>query len=140
MSEPKTRATAAPVAAFLAAQDPAWRGDCEAIVAMMRRATGEAPALWGAAIVGFGRTRVQRADGSAYDWPLVAFSPRKAAISLYVLNDDAPGQAALLGKLGKHTTGKGCLYVKRLADVDTTVLQALIDASVDAHAPRRVRR
>ncbi len=139
MSGPRTRATAASVEAFLGAQPPARRADCDAIVAMMRKATGKAPEMWGPSIVGFGRYLATRGDGKTYEWPVVGFSPRKAALVLYVLHDFA-GRDALLGKLGKHTTGQSCLYMKRLSDVDTGVLQALIAASVEAMAPQRVRK
>lgn len=138
MSEPKTRPTSASVEEFLDAQPPARRADCDTIVAMMRKATGEAPVMWGPGIVGFGRYLATRSDGKTYEWPVIGFSPRKGALVLYVLHEFA-GREALLGKLGKHTTGQSCLYVKRLTDVDTDVLESLVHASVKAMAPRSAR-
>lgn len=138
MSAPKTQATAASVAAFLDQQPEAYRADCAAIVAMMRKATGEPPVLWGASIVGFGRYATSRSDGKTYEWPVIGFSPRKSELALYLM----PGfesQAALLARLGKHKTGKSCLYIKRLADVDAGVLKQLVDASVETMEPRRLR-
>jgi hypothetical protein len=126
MAEPKTKATAESVTAFLArVSDDERRADCKTIVRLMRAATGAAPKMWGASIVGFGSAPVVYSDGRTMDWPAVAFSPRKGDLTLYVkLGRD--GQAALLKKLGKCKAGKGCLYIKRLADVDLAVLERLI--------------
>ena len=138
MGEPKTQPTAQSLADFLAGQPDARRRDCEAIDAMMREATGEPAEMWGSAIVGYGRYFAPRADGSAYPWPVIGFSLRKQALVLYLMADfDA--LAALLARLGKHTTGKACLYIKRLSDVDVGVLRQLIGRSVAAMEPRRVR-
>lgn len=138
MAEPKTRPTAQSLADFLASQPEARRRDCEAIDAMMREASGEPAVMWGGAIVGYGRYLAPRADGSAYEWPMIGFSPRRQALVLYLMADfDA--QAALLAKLGKHTTSKACLYIKRLSDVDVGVLREMIDRSVAAMEPRRIR-
>lgn len=138
MSEPKTRATAEPVDGFLAQQPAERRADCEAIVAIMRDATGEPPVLWGASIVGFGRYAATRSDGKRYDWPLIGFSPRKNDLTLY-LTPGAQRYEALLARLGKHRTGKACLYLKRLADVDMEVLRELVQASVEAMEAQRIR-
>ncbi len=138
MAEPKTQPTTQSLADFLASQPDARRRDCEAIDAMMREASGEPAVMWGSAIVGYGRYLAPRADGSAYPWPVIGFSPRKQGLVLYLMADfDA--QAELLASLGKHTTSKACLYIKRLSDVDVGVLRQLIERSVAAMEPRRVR-
>jgi hypothetical protein len=113
------------VAAFLASLDEATRADCAKIAEWMRRATGDAGIMYGKAIVGFGTTTVQYAGGRQAPWMKMGFSPRKQALALYGLLGASPG--ALLEKLGKHATGKGCLYVKRLADVDAKTLKAIIE-------------
>ena len=138
MGELKTRVSDASVAAFLAQQSDDRRADCEAISAMMQAATGEPPVLWGGSIVGFGKY-AYTSSGKVNAWPLIGFSPRKNELVLYLMTgfDDA---APLLEKLGKHKTGKSCLYLKQLADVDIDVLQALIDSSVAAMEPQRIRR
>ena len=137
-SSPKTVPTKASVKDFIAQQeDPSRQADCTALVKMMEKSTGEKACMWGAAIVGFGTYRTVYANGSTGDWPVVAFSPRKSDLTVYLM----PGfesQTALLAKLGKHKTGKVCLYLKRLADVDLGVLQELIDQSVQAMAPQRI--
>lgn len=136
--EPKTRPTSASVPDFLARQPEARRADCEAVCAMMQAATGEPPVMWGEAIVGFGRYAYTNTSRKSFEWPLVAFSPRKNDLTLYIM----PGFdafAGLIAKLGRHKTGKSCLYIKQLADVDAGVLRGIIDGSVRAMAPRRVR-
>ncbi len=139
MSEPKTRPTDASVDDFLALQPDARRADCEAIVTMMQAATGESPQMWGSSIVGFGRFCYGNSTGKkTLEWPLVGFSPRKNDLTLYIM-PGFEGFAALMATLGKHKTGKSCLYLKTLADVDLTVLQALIDGSVKAMESKRVR-
>lgn len=122
----KTRETEASVEAFIAAQpDAQRRADCEALVALMGRAVKAPAKMWGSSIIGFGTTTLKYASGRELDWMRCGFSPRKGDISLYL--NCAPGQhAGLLAKLGKHRTGKGCLYVKRLADVDLKVLEELV--------------
>jgi hypothetical protein len=130
MVENKTKPTKLGVAAFIEAlTDPARRADAKALVKLMRSAAGEEPKMWGPSIIGFGSYHYRYESGREGDMPLIGFSPRKAATVLYNLlgsNDSA----ALLAKLGKHTTGKGCLYIKKLADVDRQVLQALAAKSV----------
>lgn len=138
MSEPKTQPTRASVAEFLAQQPDARRSDCEAIVSIMQRATGEPPAMWGPAIVGFGRYAYARSDGKTYEWPVTGFSPRKNDLTLYIM----PGfdkYDGLMAKLGKHKTGKSCLYIKKLVDVDVAVLEALVVESVNAMEGKRIR-
>jgi hypothetical protein len=128
MAQNKTKATKASVADFVAAiPDDAKRADAKALIKMMQAATGEKAKLWGPSIVGFGSHHYVYESGREGDMPVVAFSPRKPAIVLYI---GATQEPALLAELGKHTTGKGCLYIKRLADVDTAVLERLIAKSV----------
>ncbi|WP_386066467.1 DUF1801 domain-containing protein [Tahibacter sp. UC22_41] len=139
MSEPKTRPTGTTLQEFLAGvADPARRADCAAIAASMQQATGEPAVIWGSSIVGFGRYRYRYDSGREADWPLIGFASRKNDLTLYlVFGDD--GSEALLAKLGKHKTGKGCLYLKSLADVDPRVLAELIARSVAARESQRVR-
>jgi hypothetical protein len=125
MSEPKTRETKASVAAFLGKiADTERRRDCKEVAAMMRRATGAAPKMWGTAIVGFGSRRLRYASGRELDWPAIAFSPRKGDLTLYL--GAMEKRADLLARLGKHKSSKACLSIKRLADVDRKVLEALL--------------
>lgn len=139
MSEPKTQPTRASVAEFLAQQPDARRADCEAICSIMQRATGEEPEMWGTAIVGFGRYASARSDGKAYEWPITGFSPRKNDLTLYIM-PGFDGYDGLMANLGKHKTGKSCLYVKKLADVDVSALESLVVESVKAMAPKRIHR
>jgi hypothetical protein len=126
MAENKTRATKASVAAFVdGIAEPAKRADAKALVELMQKATGEKPAMWGPSIIGFGSYHYVYDSGREGDMPLVGFSPRKAATVLYV-RAGTPGTEALLAKLGKHTAGKGCVYIKKLADVDETILEKLV--------------
>ena len=136
MAENKTKATTSSVGAFIdALTNPTRRSDAKVLVQLMQRASGEKPTMWGPSIVGFGSYHYRYDSGREGDMPLVGFSPRKAANVLYGIL--APSEArALLTKLGKHTTGKGCLYIKKLADVDTSVLEALITHAV-AHGRAR---
>ena len=132
MAELKTRETKASVEGFLnKIKDEDTREDCFAIVKMMKAATKAEPKMWGPSIVGFGSRRLKYASGRELDWPMVAFSPRKANLTLYVLTG-SDREATLLKKLGKHTTGKSCLYLKSLDDVDTKVLKDLITEAAKA--------
>lgn len=125
----KTQPTRADVAAYLAAvPDATRRADAQVLADLMHQVTGEPATLWGPSIVGFGTRHYVYDSGREGDTPLLAFSPRKAALVLYGLIGSA-GASPLLAKLGKHSTGKGCLYLKRLADVDLRVLEALIRAA-----------
>ena len=136
MAENKTQPTTVSVAAFLdTVVDPVRRADAKALVKLMQRATGEKPKLWGPSIVGFGSYHYAYESGREGDSPIIGFSPRKAATVLYGATG-CPDAAALLARLGKHTTGKGCLYLKKLADVDQTVLEALVVQSVAAKRAR----
>lgn len=130
MAENKTKPTELSVASFIETiSDEARRSDAKALVQMMQSATGEKPKMWGPSIVGFGTYHYTYESGREGDMPVVGFSPRKAATVLYGLmgSGDAP---AMLAKLGKHTTGKGCVYVKKLADVDQNVLKTMVANSV----------
>ncbi len=130
MAENKTKATQASVSAFIdAIADATQRSDAKALVKLMQSASGEKAAMWGPSIIGFGSYHYRYDSGREGDMPLVGFSPRKAATVLY--NVAGEGDARLT-KLGKHTTGKGCLYIKRLADVDVDVLERLLRESVAA--------
>ena len=139
MSELKTRPTAASVAEFLAQQGDQRRADCEAVLRMMEAVTGERAEMWGAAIVGFGRYAYRGSSKKAMEWPIIGFSPRKNDLTLYLM-PGFEGRAELMARLGKHKTGKSCLYLKTLADVDARVLRELIDYSVRGMDPQRVRR
>jgi hypothetical protein len=130
--EPKTQATDADVGAFLAAiPDEQRRADSQAICRLMAEETSEAPRMWGKGIVGFGSYRITYADGREADWMALGFSPRKQNLVLYLMDGFADYEQ-LLSRLGKHSTGKACLYVKRLADVDTDVLRELVARSYAA--------
>lgn len=124
----KTRATTASVAAFLARQSPERRADCQAIARIMRQATGARPVMWGSSIVGFGAWEYQGRTSHGR-WFLTGFSPRAQNLTLYIMAGFTE-YGALLERLGKHGTGKSCLYIRRLADVDLSVLTRLIERSV----------
>jgi hypothetical protein len=131
MAELKTKATRASVSAFLEAMPADRRRDCKALVRMMKKATKAQPKMWGSSIVGFGDVHYKYESGREGDWFRAGFSPRKDALTLYLMSGLGwPDQADLMSKLGKHKTGKGCLYIKRLADVDVKVLERLIGRSV----------
>lgn len=131
MSEPKTKPTGQNVMDFLATvEDERKRQDALVILEMMREITQSEPKMWGPSIIGFGACLYRYANGREAEWPLAAFSPRKPNLTLYLIpgyeqNDD------LMRKLGKHSTGKSCLYIKRLADIDLTTLRELVQRSVD---------
>lgn len=130
MAEPKTRPTTASVDAFIQAiEDETRRADCQTVREIMEKATGAKAVMWGDAIVGFGSRPIVYSNGKSLDWPLVGFSPRKGPLVLYVM-DGFTDYDALLAKLGKHKTGKSCLYVNKLADVDRAVLTKLVKTSV----------
>jgi hypothetical protein len=130
MAELKTKKTKASVAEFLKnVEDPQRRSDCKRVAKMMREATGNRAAMWGDSIVGFGKYAYTYASGHSGEWPITGFSPRKRELTLYIM----PGFSMydhLMKKLGKHRTGKSCLYIKQLSDVDEAVLEELIQASV----------
>ena len=105
--------------------------DAKALVKMMQSASGEKPTMWGPAIVGFGSVHYKYDSGREGDMPMIGFSPRKAASVLYGAIGFS-GADALLAKLGKHSTGKGCLYIKKLSDVDRKVLTSMVVKAVAA--------
>ena len=130
MTETKTRPTGASVDAYLASRASAGQlADCRTLMAICRRVTRERPKMWGPSIVGYGSYRYRYESGHSGEAPVVGFAVRGRELVVYLLMDGA-AQTALLARLGKHRTGKVCLYVKRLADLDVEVLEALIAASV----------
>ena len=130
MSKMKTAPTQASVDAFIeAVEDEQKRADSRAIAAMMSAATGAPAQMWGTSIVGFGRYHYRYASGREGDFMIAGFSPRKRALTLYIMAGFSEYDA-LLAQLGKHTIGKSCLYIKRLADVDQAVLREIVERSV----------
>ena len=122
--------TDASVDEFLAqVPDDRRRGDARRLCAMMQEITGEPPAMWGSGIVGFGTYHYRYASGHEGDSALASFSPRRGNLAIYLVSEFADRHQAALARLGPHKTGKGCLYIKRLADVDPDALRELIDRS-----------
>jgi len=129
MPEVKTKLTAASVDDFLEAiENDQVRDDCRTIAGIMEKAAKAPPRMWGTSIVGFGTLRSTYASGREAEWMLTAFSPRKQNITLYLGHLDE--QRDLLDKLGTHSCGKGCLYIKRLSDVHLPTLTKLVKSSV----------
>lgn len=128
--ELKTKVNDASVTEFLnRVADEGKRNDCFEVLRMMKQITKAEPKMWGSSIVGFGTYHYKGKSGREGDWMLTGFSPRKQNLTLYLMAGfDA--HAALLKKLGKHSTSMGCLYIKRLDDVDRKVLKELVQASV----------
>ena len=130
MAENKTKATEASVESYLSAiEDESRRRDCEALAKLMTKATKQQPKMWGTSIVGFGTYHYKYASGREGDSCVTGFASRKGDISVYLMAG-FPGQEELLSKLGKHKMGKGCLYIRKLSDVDLYVLEQLISGSV----------
>ncbi len=129
MAQNKTTPTDNSVQAFLQTVDEKRRADCEALLALMEEETGEPPVLWGDSMIGFGSYHYRYASGREGDWFLVGFAPRKQNLTLYIMAGFEQYEA-LMARLGKHTTGKSCLYIKRLADIDQAVLRELVSQSV----------
>jgi hypothetical protein len=129
VAELKTKKTRASVDTFLKQVDPARREDCVTLVRLMQQATKAEPRMWGSSIVGFGDYKYKYGTGREGEWFKMGFSPRKNALTLYIL----PSVRIFpdhLARLGRHTTGQSCLYIKRLADVDVpTLKQLLVDAA-----------
>ena len=137
MPENRTKPTDASIESYLAAiADDTRRQDCEALVRLMARASGEPPGMWGRGIVGFGRYRYRYDSGREGESCLSGFSARKGEISVYLMAD-FPQREALLARLGRHRTGKACLYLRRLGDVDLDVLERLVAGSVAARRQRQ---
>jgi hypothetical protein len=137
-AELKTRVNEASVEAFIDKQPAEVASDCRIVSKLMKKATGEEPKMWGASIVGFGRYAYEGASGRSGEWMIIGFSPRKTNLTVYIMMGFEK-EAALMKKLGKHTTGKSCLYIKRLSDVDLKVLEELIVKGVKAMAKTRVK-
>ena len=135
MPENKTKLTISSVTAFLEACADDRRADAKVLTELMQKVTGKTPAMWGPSIIGFDSYHYTYESGREGDIMVVGFSPRKAANVLYGAIG-FEGAELLLGKLGKHTVGKGCLYIKKLADVDLTILETMI---VKATAATRAR-
>lgn len=130
MDENKTQQTDASVTEFLGRlEDERKRQDSLTIIELMREITQEEPKLWGPSIIGFGKHRYRYETGREDNSFLTGFSPRKANLTIYI-NGGFDRHAALMGRLGKHTTGKVCLYIKRLSDIDQDVLRELVQESV----------
>ena len=131
MAELKTKPTTSSVCDFLdAVDDEERRNDCHAVANIMQHATGSKPKMWGPSIIGFGDHRYTNARGAGVDWFLIGFSPRKRDLTLY-LTPGSARRADLLKALGKHKTGKACVYIKRVEDVDRDVLRALVEDTVE---------
>ncbi len=130
MAELKTKVTTQSVSVFLnSIEDKTKIADCRTVAKMMRKATGKRAKMWGTSIVGFGTYDYEYASGHEGSWPLVGFSPRSNNLTLYIM----PGFSKfdkLMSQLGKFKTGKSCLYIKSLEDVDQKKLKALIEGSV----------
>ena len=135
----KTQPTDASVQAYLdAIPDPARRADCQQVCAMMSRLSGEPAVMWGPGIVGFGSYHYRYDSGREGNAPRIGFASRKSDLTLYTLGD-FDEQAGLLDRLGRHKVGKSCLYLKRLADVDLAVLEALVEGSLRSMERRHPR-
>ncbi|HET6511713.1 MAG TPA: DUF1801 domain-containing protein [Candidatus Kapabacteria bacterium] len=129
--EPKTRPTDVDPADFLnEIKDERKRLDSFELIEMMQSVSKMPPVMWGGAIIGFGSKPIKYANGSELDWPMLAFSPRKANLTLYLQH--FPEYLSLLEELGPHAVSKGCLYIKRLADVDKKILKQVIAGSFKA--------
>ncbi len=130
MAELKTKITDVPIKDFLdTVTDEQVRQDCWKIAELMEAATQSKGRMWGTSIVGFGSYHYKSISGQEGDWPRIGFSPRKQNLTLYLMGG-FENSSELLSKLGKHKTSKGCLYIKRLSDVQIPVLVQLIDATM----------
>ena len=130
MAEVKTKQTEASVEEYFdAVEDPQRRADCAALTALMRKVTKHEPKMWGPSIVGFGSYHYRYASGHEGDACLAGFSSRKAEIVVYIA-EDFESRETLLQQLGEHRSGKACVYVKRLSDIDVAVLEKLVKASM----------
>jgi Domain of unknown function (DU1801) len=139
MAENKTKPNEVSVAAFVEKiPDETRRADANVLVKLMQKASGEKPKMWGPSIVGFGSCHYKYDSGREGDMPVIAFSPRKAANVLYGLIGFS-GADAVLAKLGRHTTGKGCLYIKKLSDVDQKVLETLVVKSLTSKRAKHAK-
>ena len=129
-TEPKTKPTKASVKEFLnQIQDEERRADCFVVAKLMEEITGEKPKMWGPSIVGFGTYHYKYASGREGDWPVTAFSPRKKDLTVYLMMGFEKHDE-LMKQLGKHSTGKSCLYIKRLSDIHMPTLKKLIKTCI----------
>lgn len=136
MAELKTKKNRVSVAGFInKVENKQRKADCFEIMDIMKEITKEEPAMWGSSIVGFGSYHYEYASGKTGDWPLTGFSPRKQNLTLYIMAGFEQYEA-LMSKLGKYKTGKSCLYISSLADIDKAVLKKLIKNSVQAMKKR----
>ena len=139
MAELKTKETTASASEFIdKIADPQRREDCRAVADIMRDVTGEEPKMWGSSIVGFGRYHYKYASGREGDWMITGFSPRKGDLTLYIMGG-FDSFSDLMKDLGKYKTGKSCLYIKKLADIDAAVLRKLVKKSVKLMASQRIK-
>ena len=130
MAEPKTKPTKESVAKFLnAIEDQTRRKDSKTVAKLMEEVTGYKPVMWGPSIVGYGSYHYKYTSGQEADWPRAGFSPRKQNLTIYIMGGFDNHQD-LMEKLGKHTTSKGCLYIKRLDDIHLPTLKKLVQESV----------
>ncbi|HYW73556.1 MAG TPA: DUF1801 domain-containing protein [Pyrinomonadaceae bacterium] len=129
MAEAKTKPTKQTVSDFISKlPDQQTRDDCAVIAGLMEEVTKQKGVMWGTSIAGYGLTTIKYAGGREDDWPLIAFSPRKSSLTLYI-SASAPDKKDLLAKLGKHKVSGSCLHIKRLSDVDVPTLKKLIKLS-----------
>jgi hypothetical protein len=139
LAKNKTTATKVnPESYITSLPDASLRDDCHSLMKLMKKATGEEGRMWGPSIIGFGTYHYKYESGREGDSPITAFSPRKAAISLY-LNADLANEVDRLKELGKHKMSGGCLHIKKLSDVDLNVLEQFILKGVKAMAKQRVK-
>jgi hypothetical protein len=139
LAKNKTTATKVnPESYITSLPDASLRHDCHSLMKLMKKATGEEGRMWGPSIIGFGTYHYKYESGREGDSPITAFSPRKAAISLY-LNADLANEVDRLKELGKHKMSGGCLHIKKLSDVDLNVLEQFILKGVKAMAKQRVK-
>ncbi|MFS8131307.1 MAG: DUF1801 domain-containing protein [Candidatus Dojkabacteria bacterium] len=131
MAELKTKENDASVEKFLSNLDDSKKKDTEEVLKIMSKATSEEPKMWGSSIIGFGKEKLKYASGRELEWFKIGLSPRKANITLYGLMKAVLNEPKILEKLGKQTTGKGCIYIKRLSDINLEVLVGLINKSVN---------
>jgi Domain of unknown function (DU1801) len=140
MAELKTQPTKASVKEFLnQIPDKERRDDCFAVAKIMEEITGHKPKMWGPSIVGFGTYHYKYASGREGDWPISAFSPRKKDLTLYIMMGFEK-QPELMKQLGKHSTSKSCLYIKRLSDIHIPTLKKLIKSSIKQLEDYRISR
>jgi hypothetical protein len=138
MAELKTKPNDSSVVAFLGMIEPEQkRKDSFELLEMMKELTGENPKMWGDSIIGFGTYHYKYKTGREGDWFVSGFSPRKQSLTLYLMSG-FEGEQELLSKLGKHKTSKGCLYIKKLSDVDRQILRKLVSRSIEKISKYRI--